>query len=392
MDITAIRAQMLIERGWIHFDNAGASPCPNIVHETLVNHLDLERRIGGYAAKQRAEDQLAAMYSNLASLLGCDATEIAFAENATRAWDMLAYSLPLASGDRILTGNSEYVSNYLAFLQLRKRTGVRVEIVPDDDSGDISLAELRNRIDDDVKLIAITHIATSSGGIAPAAEIGKIANSANIPYLLDACQSVGQVDIDVGAIGCDMLTGAGRKFLRGPRGTGFLYIRRELAERLEPVFVDLGSADWSAVNEYQLKPGAQRFEAWESCIAGRLGLTAAVDYALSLGVGNIERRVRSLANSLRDALVRIEGVSILDAGRNLSGIVAFHCRSVSSFDLKRELEKRGAAISAIATVDARLDLQRRAVPDIARASVHYFNTGDEIRRFADLVAEIFHGA
>lgn len=391
MDIATIRANMRIDNDWIHFDNAGASLPPNIVHETIVNHLELERRIGGYAAKNRVEEELEGFYAGFSSLLNCEPTEIAFAENATRAWDMLAYSLPFRHGGRVLTGTNEYISNYLAFLQLEKRYGIRIDVVPNDDSGKLSVAALRGMIDTDVDLIAVTHVATSNGMINPAAEIGAVANNAGIPYLLDACQSAGQLVLDVQEMGCDMLTGTGRKFLRGPRGTGFLYVKTEFAERLDPVFIDLRSAEWLAIDEYRVRDGARRFETWESFVAGRLGLSKAVEYALSVGMTSIEDRTRRLADQLRNTLSFINGIDIRDTGSELSGIVTFSTRHGDVQKIKQQLECRGIGVTALEIGDARLDLERRGIAGIIRASVHYFNTEDEINRFSTVVEEIVHG-
>lgn len=257
LDVTRARRETPGCQHVAHFNNAGAALMPEPVVEAVVSHLRLESEIGGYEAATRAEAAVGGVYAAAARLLNVDTSEIAIVDNATRAWAGVFYSLPLAEGDRILTGASEYVSNYLAFLQLTKRTGVEVEAVASDESGQISADALANAIDDRTKLIAITHVPTNGGLVNPAAAIGKIAAQAGVPYLLDACQSVGQMPIDVQAIGCDMLSATGRKFLRGPRGTGLLYVRRGLAEQLEPAVIDLGSADLGGKRPLRNSPRRQ---------------------------------------------------------------------------------------------------------------------------------------
>src|SRR5688572_22311345 len=237
----------------VHFNNAGAALMPQPVLHATIGHLQLEALVGGYEAAAQAHGAVEHVYDAAAALLGCQRDEIAIVENATRAWDMAFYAVPLGPGDRILTAVAEYASNYIAFLQVVRKTGAVVEIIPNDESGQISIDALRQAIDDRVKLIAITHIPTNGGLVNPAAAVGKVAREAGVPYLLDACQSVGQMPIDVEAIGCDMLSATGRKFLRGPRGTGFLYVRRAILERLEPPFLDLHAAQWVARDRFEIR-------------------------------------------------------------------------------------------------------------------------------------------
>jgi len=370
----------------IHFNNAGAALTPDPVHNTITQHLELERKIGGYAAESRAGDQLEQFYTSFAKLLNCQAGEIAYVENATRAWDMAFYSIPFAAGDRILTTRSEYASNYLAYLQMHNRCGVSVEVVPNDEYGQISVSALDEMIDERVKLISISHVPTQGGLVNPASEVGRIAHNHGILYLLDACQSVGQMPVDVAEIGCDILTGTGRKFLRGPRGTGFLYIKQALVETLEPPFIDLYSARWVSDNAYELRADAKRFENWESYVAGRIGLMAAVNYAMDIGLDRCWRRVQTLAASLREQLASLPGIRVHDLGELKCGIVTLTREGESATELQQRLSENGIETSVSTMPFARLDLDQRGLDEILRASLHYYNTEDEISRFCEVIA------
>jgi selenocysteine lyase/cysteine desulfurase len=301
---------------------------------------------------------------------------------------MAFYSIPFSPGDRILTSMAEYASNYIAFLQVAQKTGVVVEVIPNDQYGQISIERLRQTIDERVKLIAITHIPTGGGLVNPAAEVGKVAREAGIPYLLDACQSVGQMPIDVEKIGCDMLSATGRKYLRGPRGTGFLYVRQSLLEQLDPPFLDLRAAEWVARDRYVVRPDARRFENWETNYAGKIGLGVAVDYALQQGVDTTWRRIKNLAYTLRTRLSPLPGVIVHDRGVTQCGIVTFSVEGQDPAEIKRQLAEHAINVSVTERSSTRLDLEARGLTSLVRASVHYFNTEEEIERFCTTLETI----
>lgn len=234
IDIEHIRADTPGCQHVLHLNSAGASLMPTPVIDALQRVLRDESEVGGYEAERRAQDDIQAFYTEFAGLLNAQPDEIAYVENATRAWDMVFFGLDLKPGDRVITHESEYASNYLAFLQQSRRLGFAIDLVPSDEFGQIDVDALESMIVPQTRLIAITHLPTQGGLINPAADVGKIARKHGILYLLDACQSVGQIEVDVAEIGCDMLSGTGRKFLRGPRGTGFLYVRKGILDRIDP--------------------------------------------------------------------------------------------------------------------------------------------------------------
>ncbi|MDZ7697307.1 MAG: aminotransferase class V-fold PLP-dependent enzyme [Deltaproteobacteria bacterium] len=386
MDLRKIRNETKGCKRVIHFNNAGASLPPDPVYKALTDHLELERTIGGYEAATASREKIDRFYTAFAELLHCQPTEIAYVENATRAWDMAFYAIPFQSGDRILTTQVEYGSNYLAFLQVAQRFHVKIDVVPNDETGQISIASLENMVGEDVRLIAATHVPTQGGLVNPAQAIGRVARRHGILYLLDACQSVGQLPVDVRTIGCDMLSGTGRKYLRGPRGTGFLYVRKSLLKRLTPPFIDLRAATWIDRDRFELRPDARRFENWESYVAGRIGLAAAVDYALDLGISAISERIYYLADLLRDRLAHLPGITIQDMGRNRCGIVTFTKADETPTEIKKRLTEKHINISVSPARYARLDFDSRGLEELARASVHYFNTEAEIDTFCEAIA------
>jgi cysteine desulfurase / selenocysteine lyase len=387
MDIERIRAETPGCAQVVHLNNAGAALQPAAVHETVLLHLELELRIGGYEAADAAAGALAESYDVLARLVGARSEEIAYVENATRAWDMAFYAIPFEKGDRILTTTSEYASNALGYLQAAQRHGAVVEVVPDDSHGQISLEALASMLDDGgVRLVAINHIPTHDGLINPVAEVGTLAKAAGALYLLDACQSVGQVAVDVEEIGCDLLSATGRKFLRGPRGTGFLYVRQGVLDQLDPPFVDLRAADWTGPGSYTLRPDARRFETWERFVAGQLGQATAAAYAMEIGLPAIEERVLRLGGELRAALSELPGVTVYDRGARKSGIVTFGHASMDAPEIVGRLAEQGIS-TRIAEQTYRYDEgvePRRRV----RASVHYYNTEDELDRAVRAVRSI----
>jgi cysteine desulfurase / selenocysteine lyase len=388
IDIQKIRAETPSCENLLHFNNAGASLMPTCVYEAVTNHLKSENAHGGYEAARLASDELDAFYTEFAGLLNAAPDEIAYVENATRAWDMAFYGLPLQPGDRVLTHSAEYVSNYLALLQQAKLRGIEIDLVPSDVFGQVDVAALEAMITPRTRLIALTHVPTHGGLVNPAVEVGKVARKHGLIYMLDACQSVGQMVVDVQEIGCDILSGTGRKFLRGPRGTGFLYVRREMTKQIEPPFIDLHSAVWTGPNSYEISNDAKRFENWESFVAGRIGLMTAVRYAREIGLKAIEQHVVGLAANLRQELDGVKGVTVHDLGQRKCGIVTFSKDGTEPRDIAEKLLAQKINVSVSPIGSARLDLGPRGLNSLTRASVHYFNTDAEIDRFVEAINAI----
>lgn len=372
----------------VHFNNAGSALPPDVVLSTTIDHLRREATIGGYEAAAEAEERLEAVYQSLARLVGARPEEMAVVENATRAWDMAVYGYPFEPGDRVLTVRAEYVSNVVALLQLRKQQGIEIVLIEDDETGQIDLDHLATELERGAAMVAMTHIPTNGGLINPAEAVGELCRRHGVFYVLDACQSAGQVPLDVAAIGCDVLSGTGRKYLRGPRGTGFLYAGARALERIEPPFLDLHAAAWTGDERYEIRPDARRFENWETNYAGKLGLGAAVDYAIDLGIEPTSERLIALGARLRSRLAALDGVSVHDKGVDRCGIVTFALDGVESETVNRGLSAEKMNTSLSPAGHARWDLPHRGLSTLVRASVHYYNTDDEIDRFVDVVESI----
>jgi cysteine desulfurase/selenocysteine lyase len=379
-----------------HLNHAGTSLAPRPVLDAQVEWLQAEALTGGYELAADRDAELQATYDEVAALIGAQRDEIALVENATFAWHQAFWSLPLRAGDRILTCTVEYASSYLSYLQAERRRGVSIEVIPDDDDGQLSLPGLADLLEDDrapVGLVAVTHVPTNGGLVNPVAGVGALCREAGVPFLLDACQSVGQMPVDVDATGCDLLAATGRKFLRAPRGTGFLYARRSLLDRLdrdgaEPAFLDLLGADWVAPDGYVLRPDARRFENWESNLAAVAGLHAAVAYARSWGLDAIADRVGTMADALRGRLAEVPGVRVHDLGRHRSGIVTFTVDGVAADEVQARLRSQGINVSVSGPSSTRLDAVRRRLPPLVRASVHYVTTDGELDRLAAAVGDM----
>ena len=381
MDIQKIRSETPGTKTSIHLNNAGSALMPQPVYDAIVEHLDLEMQIGGYEAHARAMPAFERTYDAIAEMINCHRDEVALVENATMGWLMAFHGFNWKAGDRILTAEAEYASNVISYLQLAKNKGVLVDVVPSDANGQIDVTKLEEMVTPDVKLISISHIPTNGGLINPAEAVGKIAKKHDIPYLLDACQSVGQIPIDVEKIGCDMLSATGRKYLRAPRGTGFLYVRKSFMEQLEPPFLDLHSAEWTGANSYKMRDDARRFENWENNVAAVIGLGVAVDYYMNVGMTDASTRLRALADKAREALSNIPGITVQDIGAEKGGMVTFSHERLTAEEIKSALASKQINVSTSSIGSTRFDMERRQLPTLIRASFHYYNDEDELNSF-----------
>ncbi|MGK2905645.1 MAG: aminotransferase class V-fold PLP-dependent enzyme [Desulfuromonadales bacterium] len=387
-DVTRARRETRGCERLIHFNNAGTALPPIPVADALYGYLRDEEVQGGYEVMDRHTGELDHFYTAAARLLNCSAGEIAFTDSATRAWNAAFYAFNFQAGDRILAGSTEYGSSLVAMLHQVKRQGVEIVWVPDDKHGQIDVAALKRLVDERVKLICLTHVPSGGGLVNPCAAVGKVAQAAGIPYLLDACQALGQLPVDVEQIGCDLLCGTGRKYLRGPRGTGLLYVRKALLEQLEPNQLNHYGAELISADHYRLRMDAKRFECWERSCAGQVALGVAIDYALGWGLEAISERIRLVAGTLRQELALIDGITVADQGFEPCGIVTFFAEQRPAELLQQQLALRDINTSTVPFSANPISSQRRQHPALLRASLHYYNTSGEIEQFAGVLRQL----
>jgi selenocysteine lyase/cysteine desulfurase len=390
LDLDHLRAETPGCARRIHFNNAGAALPPRQVVETMTEHLELEAELGGYEAADDRHEEVADFYAATAELLGCRAWNVAFAPSATDAYARALSSIPFAQGDLILTTRDDYISNQIAFLSLRRRFGVDVIHAPNLPEGGVDVdAMARLMRGRRPRVVAATHIPTNSGLVQPVGEIGRHCRELDLLYLVDACQSVGQYALDVEQLGCDFLSATCRKFLRGPRGSGFLFVSdRALAAGYEPLFIDMRGARWVDADAYAPVETAARYEDWEFSYATVLGAGAAVRYALAVGMAAIAERSPALGRRLRDGLAEVDGVRILDRGRERCAIVTFTLGGWGSETVQDELRRRGINSSVSFREYALYDFNEKRVDSCVRLSPHYYNTEQEVDDVVAAVREL----
>jgi cysteine desulfurase / selenocysteine lyase len=382
LSVEQVRADTPACREVVHLNNAGSSLPPSVVLDRVIDHLRLEAAIGGYEAADRVADELASVYHTIAATIGAGPDEIAIMDSATRAWLAAFTAIPFTPGDRILTTRAEYSSNIIAMMAAAKHRGVTIQPIPSTESGEVSVDALAAALDEDVRLVAITHAPTNGGLLQPIAEIGRLVRPSPALFFVDACQSIGQVPIDVAELGIDVLAATGRKYLRAPRGTGMLYVRRNLIGQLEPAHIDLHSATTDG-DTYQLRNDARRFELWERNTAAILGLGTASRYYREIGIDAVWDRVRSLGESLRGMLGELPGIQLTDLGTLRSGIVSFRLADIEPSTIVTALRTQRIHVVTSGRPSTPWDMTDRSLESVVRASVHYYNDDTDLHAFVD---------
>lgn len=378
-----------VAAGRIHLNNAGASLMPRPVLDAVRAHLELEARIGGYEAADAASAEIDAAYENVARLVGAAPRNVAMVENATVAFFQALAAFDFTRGDVLLTTRNDYISNQLAYLSLQRRVGARVVRAADLPEGGVDPESVRALIRRErPKVVTLTWVPTNSGLVQPAEAVGAVCEEEGVPYVVDACQAVGQLPIDVAELRCDFLAATARKFLRGPRGAGFLYVSDRALERgAYPLYVDMRGAEWVEADDFRLAPDARRFENWEFAYALVLGQGAAARYALDeVGIERGGERAARLAAYTRDRLREHEGLRVLDRGPRLCAIVTVEVAGRSAFDLVPRLREQGINTSATAREYAVLDMDEKGARTALRISPHYYNTEFELRQVTSALA------
>lgn len=388
--IQQFRAETPGVKNRMHFNNAGAALTPQPVLNAMQQHFQLESEIGGYEAEAAAHLEIEGFYTAMAQFLNCQPKNVAYTASATDSYNRALSAITFEKGDVILTTRNDYASNQIAFLELQKRFGVQLIRAEDLPEGGVDVDSVRDLIQKyRPKLVAVTHVPTNSGLVQPVAEIGEMCNQENIWYLVDACQSAGQMPLDVNSIHCDFLSATFRKFLRGPRGAGFLYVSdKALNANLEPLFLDLLSANWTASDGYEIRADARRFELWERPHALMLGSKVAIEYALHIGLPQIETRVKYLADLCREKLSAILGIKNLDKGKDRCGITTYAVEGWEPQALKTKLQSFHINTSITTRIGAQLDFAEKAVDWALRVSPHYYNTEEEVEMLFQTLSKL----
>ncbi len=379
-----------------HLNNAGAALPTEATVAAQIEHLRLEAKIGGYEAAALAAERLAAVRAAAALLVGADDDEVVLTGSDTQGWGRALWGFALgggvAEGHRMLIDRMAYDSHYMALLEVARHWGAGIEVVPSQTDGTLDLGALSAALSSGpVAFCTATHVGTHRGLVNPVEEMGVLCRGAGVPFFVDACQSVGQLPLDVEAIGCDVLTATGRKWLRGPRGTGFLYVRRGLAERMRPPGVGGDGAVWLDADHFEFRPGTTRFVEFEIPVAAHLGLGVAIEHAVALGIDVIAERVGDLAERLRRLLRTTDGVSEHDGAGRQAGIVSFTVEDVEPLAVKRAAAAAGVNVSVTEAPAARLDMGGDRPTTTVRASPHYYNTAEELAALVAVLRELPSG-
>ncbi|WP_080059871.1 aminotransferase class V-fold PLP-dependent enzyme [Spirosoma aerolatum] len=385
-DLTRLRADTPGCKDHLFMNSAGASLMPEPVVKAMMEYLQQETQLGGYEVERLRSTQIARFYDETARLLNTKPGNIAYAYSATDAGFQVLSAIPFRAGDTILTTTNDYVSNQLAFLSMQQRLGIRLLRINDLPNGDLDLTHLDELIRTHrPALVAITHIPTNSGLVLPAEEVGRLCRQYGVWYLLDAAQSVGQLPLDVTQIQPDFLIATGRKFLRGPRNTGFLYVSdRVLEAGLAPLLIDRRAASWTAPDAYTLQTGARRFEPQEISLLS-VGLAESVRYANEVGLDAISQQNQQLMHRLRTSLQQIDGLTLLDRGARQSNLLTFHTTRQSLAALDASLRRERVIFTVQYAAAALIDFQRKGIDWLIRLSPHYFNTQEEIDAVVDVI-------
>ena len=377
-----------------HLNNAGAALMPQPVIDAIHNHINLEAEIGGYEAADAAEESIAESYSQIATLIGAKSRNIAMVENATVATSQALSAFSFQPGDVIVTTNVDYSSNQIMLLSLAERFGIKIVRADDLPNGGVDPNSVDRLLKKHrPKLMLMSWIPTNSGLIQDAKAVGELCKTQDVPFILDACQAIGQFPVDVNEVPCDFLAATARKFLRGPRGIGFLYVSDDaLKKDLRPLFPDTHGAAWTEPDEYETEPDARRFENWEFSYAIMLGMGAAAKYANELNLKSAGKRAFELADMVRNKLRKFPGVTIQDRGDHLCAIVSATIDDRNPDDLVQKLREKKINTSAASRTAGVIDMRSKGADAILRISPHYYNTEEEIDRLMEVLEKSVAGS
>ncbi len=371
-----------MSRNLIHFNNAGTGISNINIIKLISSYMRKEKMYGGYEIAERYSKKIQKLYLNLGRLLNSNKNEVSFIPNTTLGWNLIFSSLKFTKNDEILIFENEYNSNYISMLK-RKRDIKKIVISKIDCDGLICEKDFLKNLSKFTKVCSLQHISSQCGNKINIKRICKIIKeyNPNIVIILDCCQSVGQVEINVKSIGCDVLIGSGRKYLCGPRGTGFIYIRNKLRKKIIPVFEDMSTTSIKKNHQLEIRNDSKIFETFEQSIALKLGLSKAVENLLKIGIKKIERKILSLSLHLRKELEKFRQIIFLECMDNLSGINTFYIKDIETAYIYKFLKKNYINTQISDDSVSYLYFKRKRIKNVIRVSLHYYNTKKEIDFF-----------
>lgn len=370
----------------IFINSAGSSLMSKEVVQISKDYMDMEADIGGYDVMANHYEDFNLFYLEASKLINANPRNMAFAISATDAYSKVLYSFKWTEKDVILTTKDDYVSNIISFIHINRRFGSQIKFVDCLDSGDLDYEDLARKLEQyKPTIFALTHIPTSAGTIHDAEKAGEICANFDTYYLLDACQSIGQLDVDVRKIKCDFLTVTGRKFLKAPRGTGFLYVANHILDTdMGPLCIDLAGSTWDSETSFKFGSEAKRFEFWEKNYSNFLGLTQAIREINEIGIEKIAAYNKMLSGYFRNELEQVDGLKIYDHGSLKGNIITWKIPGLKQSEISKLFHERRVIFSFSSNTSALYDLNKKGEEWLVRFSPHFFNTTEE----ADQVGEI----
>lgn len=383
LKLAEVRQDTALQAGRRHFDHAGASLLSGATVSRMTQHLTLESQVGGYVAQERVGEELEAIYPLLADCFGGQASDYAITGSAVDSWTKLFYSLPIKAGQNIVTAHTEYCANFVAMLHDKAKRGYDIRVANRNVDQTLDLDHLESLIDENTALVCITWVGSSSGEIVPAAKVGEITARNGVPYLLDACQAAGHIPVDFAAVGCDMASGTARKFLRGPRGVGFLYASEKIRKILNPVVMTNQSASWDSTDSITCRTDARLYEAWERSVLSVLGFGVALRQFRDGGIKDLTDQTRGVSDYLRARLAALNSITAGCPEGSRGAIITFNKQGISPAEVKSRLEQQGIAVNVATVFHTRLDLESRNIDSLVRISPNYFTSKEDCDALID---------
>ncbi len=372
-----------------YLNHAACGLLPDAALHAMHGYALREQALGAYGAARQVQAEIEQLYQGIAATIHAQPQDIALTQGNSDGWSLVVSAMDWSGGGRILAPRSEWGGNLGILMQLSAQCGVQVEEIPSDADGAVDLEALETLLRTPASLVVLTWMPANSPLVQPAEAVGALCAQAGVPLLVDAAQAVGQWPVDVRQLQCAALTAPGRKWLRGPRGTGFVYVHPDFLPRLRPLTADHFSRPWQTGNTWTYRADARRLEQSEASVALRLGLGAALAAWNALGMERIHGEIQKRADWLRDGLDCLPGIRAHRSGRHASsGIVTLECSRHDAAALHRGLQERGveAALSPVAFTP--WDMQARGLSAVLRLSAGHDTAWGSLQYCLDALAEV----